>query len=280
MNGAGRPTGAAGPVLLSSLGVFVAAHDIHADLNLGWVKAPRDPRNLTFAQFTTPELPAPPPKVNWMSRVPGWPLYGNNRIGNCEVCACAHAVQAFTAYGAGREVIIPEPDVIAAYSAITGYNPATGQPDPGITSLDMLGHWRKNGVGGHRITAYVEVDVRDRDEVKSALSVGGALLVGADMPLSAGDQFKASRKWTVQRGTRGRAGSWGGHALHIGAYGGRGLTCTTWGTTQELTWGWWDRYVVEAFVPISTEWFNQAGQSPTGLDINALLADLQRIAAG
>ena len=252
------------------------AHPQHPDLHLGWVQAPSDPRNLRLAAYTTPDL-APPPSVNWLRRVRAWPLYRNDQIGDCEVCACAHAEQAFSAYGTGAVDVIAEQDVVNAYTALTGYNPATGQPDPGVTSLDMLGHWRTTGIGGRKITAYVEVNVRDRDEVEAALAVGGALLVGADMPLAAGPQFHNRKAWTPVTGPEGRPGSWGGHAIHVGAYGQYGLTCTTWGRTQRLSWRWWDTYVVEAFVPISPTWFNKAGASPTGLNLDALAADLHRI---
>lgn len=247
-------------------------------LKLGWRPAPRDHRNLRLSAYT-PEQLTPPKRVDWLGQVSTWPMYRNDEIGNCEVCACAHAQQALTSYGGGQEHVIDEADVIAAYSAITGYNPATGEPDPGIASLDMLGHWRSVGVGGRKIAAYVEVNVDDLDEVKTALSLTGALLVGIDMPLSSADQFRAGKTWTAAAGARGRAGSWGGHAVHVGAYDSRYLTCTTWGRTQRMTYAFWRNYVAEAFAPISPDWFNAAGSSPTGLNTEALLADLQRITA-
>lgn len=254
----------------------MSGQDFLTDLRLGWVRAPRDPRNLRFAAFTTPDLPAPPKKVDWMSRVGTWPMHANDRVGCCEVVSCAHSVQAWTAY-AGNETVVDTRDVVSAYSAITGYNPRTGQPDPGITSLNMLGYWRRAGVGGHRISAYVEVDVHDRNEVKSALNVAGALLIGADLPVSAGDQLGAGKQWSIVRGGRGRAGSWGGHAMHVGGYDSRGVIVSTWGRVQRMTWGFWDTYVVEAFAPISRDWFTTAGVTPGGLDLNALMGELQRI---
>lgn len=250
--------------------------DTHG-LRLGRVPAPPDPRNLRFAAYTPPDLPAPPARVDRLRRVKTYPMYGNDRIGDCEVCGCAHAEQSLSLHGSGTEHMVADADVIAAYSAITGYNPATGEPDPGIRTLDMLNHWRRAGIGGRQITAYVEVNVHDLDEVKQAIYLGGALLVGIDMPLSAADQFQAGQTWKAVRGPRGRAGSWGGHAVHVGAYTTRGLKCTTWGTVQPITWAFWLAYVAEAFVPVSPSWFNASGKTPTGLDYDALLADLRRV---
>lgn len=248
-----------------------------SNLRLGRVPAPRDLRNLRLAAYIPPDLPPPPRRVDYLSRVAEWPMYRNDAIGDCEVCACAHAEQSLSLYGAGREVAVAEPDVVAAYSALTGYNPATGQPDPGIRSLDMLGYWRTTGIGGRKITAYVEVDVDNINQVKTALHLAGALLVGIDMPLSAGHQFVRHQTWTAARGPRAKAGSWGGHAVHCGQFDGRGITCTTWGRTQRMTWGFWNAYVAEAFAPISLDWLTAAGTTPTGLNLDALLADLHRI---
>jgi hypothetical protein len=255
----------------------MTAHPDVPDLRLGRIQAPPDPRNLRLAAYTTPDLPAPPDAVNWLRKVKTWPMYGNDRVGDCEVCACAHAEQAFSVYGAGSEYTASEADVFAAYSAITGYDPATGDNDTGVRTLDMLGYWRTTGIGGRKITAYVEVNVRDRVEVKSAVALGGGLLVGVDMPLAAGPQFRDRRPWTRVGGADGRPGSWGGHAVHCGAYSPAGLACTTWGRTQRMSWGFWDAYVVEAFVPVSPAWFNQAGTSPTGLDLDTLLRDLAAV---
>jgi hypothetical protein len=247
---------------------------------LGRQESVPDPRTLRLAAYAAPAMPAAPSAVDWLGRVKTWPLYRNDEIGDCEVVSCAHLVKGWTAY-AGAEIEVAEADVITAYSQITGYDPRTGTPDPGIRSLDMLNHWRKNGVGGHRIAAYVEVDVRNLDEVRQAVHLFGGLLIGADMPLAAAAQTRRRETWKPVATSAGTPGSWGGHAMHLGAYGPRGLTVTTWGRTQRLTWGWWQRYVVEAYAIVSPDWLGAAsGRTPTGLALDVLLADLQRITAG
>lgn len=245
---------------------------------LGRVSAPRDERNLRLAAYKLATLPPAPVAVDRLSRVKTWPMYRNDQVGCCEVAACAHLWQSWSTYGAGAEVTPAEADVLASYATLTGYDPATGQPDPGVTTLDMLGHWRTVGIGGKRITAYVEVDVHDRAEVRAAINLAGGLLVGADLPMRAYDQLAAGRPWTRSgRGAASAPGSWGGHAIHIGQYDTRGLTCTTWGRTQRMSWTWFETYVAEAFAPLSPAWFNAAGVNPLGLDVSALLADLYSV---
>lgn len=247
-------------------------------LRLGRKPGPEDPRTLRLATYTTPELLTPPPSLNWMRKVREWPLLGNDRMGNCVFVSCAHLVQGWTAYARGAEYRIPQGEVVAAYSTVTGYDPRSGRNDNGTRTLDALNFWRRTGIGGRKIVAYVKLDHHDHAEVRTAAHLFGGIYIAADLPLAADDQFRRRKRWTVQSGSRGRRGSWGGHAMHLGAYGPTGYSVTTWGRTQSLTTGWWNAYVDEAFAVISEDWLDQAGGlNPNGFDVDAMLADLRRI---
>lgn len=242
---------------------------------LGLRKAPPDPRTLRLANYMAEELPPAPPVRDWMRKVDGWPLYGNDRIGDCVAVTCAHKTQGWTRY-AGTEVRIPEQDVIAAYSAVSGYDPVTGASDDGCVMRYMLNHWRRAGIGGHTIAAYVSVDVNDHDEVRYALNTFGGLAVGIDLPWSAAGQV--GQTWRTVRGPDAEPGSWGGHAVRVGKYSPRYLHCSTWGMRQRMTWKFWDAYVMEAYAVLSPEWIRAtSGLSPSGFQTQELLADLQRI---
>jgi hypothetical protein len=244
---------------------------------LGWTPAPPDPRTLRLEAYTTADLPPAPKAASWMRRVGQWPMLGNDRIGDCVLVTCAHLVQGWTAY-AGTEYRMPEPDVVGAYAAITGYNPATGAGDDGTRSLDALNFWRRTGIGGHQITAYVQVNPHDLDAVKAGMYLFGGLFVAVDMPRAAATQFRQRKTWTTVPGGDGVRGSWGGHAMHAGSYGTTGVTFSTWGRTQRASWHWWNTYVAETYAIVSPDWLDQAaGRSPTGFDLNGLLADLHRI---
>lgn len=249
-----------------------------APRQLGWKPGPADPRTLHLSTYTTADLPPPPSRANWMKQVQAWPLYRNDRIGDCVPVACAHLVQGWTRNASGAEYVIGDGDVVRAYSQISGYDPTTGANDNGCRSLDAMNYWRRNGIGGRQIAAYMKLDHLDLAEVRTAIYLFGGIYLAADLPLAADDQFGRRATWTVQRGEAGRRGSWGGHAMHCGAYGSRGVTVSTWGTTQSATWGWWNAYVAEAFAIVSTDWLDTiGGRSPLGFDLDAMLADLRRI---
>lgn len=251
------------------------APDTTMPFQLGWRRVPTDHRNLRLASYTTGAPAAAPASADWMSKDKTWPVLGNDRIGDCVFVAMAHLVQSWTMYAAGAEVLIPQQQVVGAYSAVTGYNPATGANDNGAVSTQALNYWRKTGIGGHKIAAYLQVDHRNENEVRAAASLFGGLFIAASMPLSAGDQFEAYKTWTPGRGARGRAGSWGGHALHMGRYDPTGLTVSTWGRAQRATWAWFDAYVDEAYAVVSPDFLAAAGgMNPLGFDLGRMLSDI------
>lgn len=249
------------------------------EYRLGWTPGTPDPRTLHLDTYTTPDLPAPPTRTDWMNQITAWPMLGNDRIGDCVLVTCAHLIQGWTRYASGTEVLIPERDVIDAYARITGYNPQTGDGDNGTLTLPALNFWRKTGVGGHRITAFVKVDHHNDVAVRQAANLFGGLFIAAQLPRTAQTQHEEGRTWTPSRGAAGRRGSWGGHALRMGGYGKTGFTVSTWGRTQKASWGFWDSYVAEAWAVLSVDWFNEASkQSPTGFDLAQLVVDLKRVA--
>jgi hypothetical protein len=253
--------------------------DTTMPFKLGWRRVPTDHRNLRLASYATPGTPAiVPASADWMSKDKSWPILGNDKIGDCVFVAMAHLVQSWSMYSAGAETLIPERRVIGAYSAVTGYDPYTGTNDNGAVSTKALSYWRRTGLDGHKIAAYLQVDHRDENEVRAAMNLFGGLFIAASMPLSAGDQFEAYKTWTPGRGARGRAGSWGGHAIHMGRYDATGLTVSTWGRAQKATWSWFDAYVDEAYAIVSPDFLTAAsGMNPLGFDLTRMLADLRTI---
>jgi hypothetical protein len=243
---------------------------------LGWVEAPPDPRTLRLAAYTTPALPPPPKTINWYGKVRQWPVLGNDQIGDCVIVSCSHHIQGWSAY-TGAEVLVAQPDVVRAYSAVSGYDPATGANDDGCRILDALNLWRATGIGGRTIGAYVRVNHQDLAEVRAAAYLFGGLIIAARLPKAAAAQFRTRRMWSVTGGPNGRAGSWGGHAMHLAGADPRGFTVSTWGSTQHLTVGWWKTYVAEAYAVIGPEWVADTGLSPSGLNMAALVADLHAI---
>ncbi len=213
------------------------------------------------------QLPATPTSIDWTTRVPDWPMYLNDQLGCCTVAAAGHMTQAWTTYGAGRTVTVADSDVLTAYRAVSGYLPGRPETDQGAVMQDVLNYWRTTGVGGHKILAFAEVNVRNLAEVYAALYLFGHVYVGVDLPYAALDQFDAGQPWTVTAPDGGIAG---GHAVNVGWRNGQTMRAVTWGRQQTLDEAWWARYVEEAWVVVSQEWLASSGLGPQGLAWQAL----------
>lgn len=244
--------------------------------------APRhDAKTLQFADYVIPALlPPSPPRVDWTRAVPAWGMLANDRVGCCTVAAAAHMEMCWADNAGvpnGTPSVVSDADVLAAYSAITGYKPDDPSTDNGAVELDVLNHWRTVGIAGRKLGAFVALELRNHEHVKLAVDVLGGCYIGLAMP----EAFQRQVTWSVpaygpRPGPRGDGtrGSWGGHAVNVVAYDAHGLTVITWGATQAMTWNAWDTYCDEAWGLLSPEWIGLGGHSPTGLDLVALRADL------
>ena len=243
---------------------------------LGKLPVRTDVRTLSLARYIeSAKLPPPPPDLDLAEAVPEWPMYGNDRIGDCTTAAAAHMIEAWTAPTRGVAVEVSESAVLSAFDKVKQVDPATGEE--GAVELDVLTYWRKRGIGGHRIGAFARVPVWDHRLVRDAAYLFGGLYIGLELPLTA--QRQPMWDWTHSLSGPARPGSWGGHAVDVVAYDRHTLTVVTWGRLQQLTWAFWDRYVDEVYAILSVDFLDEAGEAPNGFDLAALKADLALITA-
>jgi hypothetical protein len=247
-----------------------------AQVKLGKLEPRLDLRTLALARYVDREvLPAPPAELDFSRPVLEWPMYGNDRIGDCTTAAAAHMIEAWTAASGGRSVEVPERAVLDAFDAVKVVDPATGEE--GAVELDVLRFWRASGIGSHRIGAFARVGLGDLDLVRTAAFLFGGLYIGLQLPLRVQEQD--TWDWTGRLDGPDTPGSWGGHAVNIVGYDDGGLTAVTWGRLQRLTWAFWGRYCDEAFCIISVD-FLAGGRTPAGFDLDALEQDLRLVTAG
>jgi hypothetical protein len=240
---------------------------------LGKLPARVDARTLVLAHYVDRRaLPAPPPTLDLTARVPEWPMYGNDRIGDCTTAAAGHMIEAWTAAAGGHATEVTEQAVLSAFDAVKIVDPSTGEE--GAVELDVLRMWQSAGIGGHRIGAYARVGRRDHDLVRTGASLFGGLYIGLQLPLSAQDQDVWD--WNGRLDGPDAPGSWGGHAVDVVGYDETALTVVTWGMLQRLTWQFWDRYCDEVWCIVSVD-FLSGGKSPAGLDLAALERDLRLV---
>lgn len=227
---------------------------------------------LHLGTYLTTSLPAPPTSVDWYSEITDWPMYGNADWGDCVEAEIGHHEEVFTGYGQGHAVEVTDDDVLAVYSAVTGFDPNAGPPgnnptDQGTNIQDALAYWVKSGIAGHKVAAFASVDFTNLTQVRTALALLGPLSVGVNFPSSAMDQFNAGQPWDVVADDGGIVG---GHCICLVGYDADFYYVVTWGKVQKLTEAWWKAYVEEAWVPVSTEWVNSAGKDPEGVDLATL----------
>lgn len=229
-----------------------------------------DARTLKLANYLdTPRLPPLPLSRAWSPKCDGWPMLGNDLVGCCTCAAAGHAIQAWTAND-GRQVTVTTADVLAAYSAISGYDPTRPETDRGAYMLDALQHWRNTGIGGHRILAFVELDPSDHVQIMQAACLFGTVYLGLWLPESAKHE-------TIWQSTGGMPGGWGGHAVSLFDWDPYTRTCVTWGRLQRMTPEFHDRYCDEAYAVLSTDWTGPDRVAPNGFGLDALLADLSMV---
>lgn len=214
-------------------------------------------------------LPPMPILQDWGSRVTDWGMALNDRMGDCTVADIAHTLKQTSLYATGSEVSIPDSEVVAAYSAISGYDPATGANDNGAIMQDVQNYWRKTGVGGHKSLAFAEVDVTNLDEVYAAINVFGSVHLGMDFPQSAMDQFNRGQGWTLSDINNQVVG--GHDVVGVGYDKTRGVIyVVTWGRLIPVTNEFFKKYFVEGWVSIIPEWLDVTGHNPLGLDLQGL----------
>ena len=125
-----------------------------------------DARTLLFEDYRG-KLPGTPAACDFMSKVPSYPMFGNDTCGDCAEAAMRHLEMGQTWYS-GRGVVPTLRQTIADYSAIGGYVPGDQSTDNGSDLLTALNYYRKQGV----ITAFAQLANR---QLGAAARSGGAV---------------------------------------------------------------------------------------------------------
>lgn len=247
----------------------------HSTMKLGKKPERLDYRTLRLARYLTPALSPAPQKCDWTKSVSSWPMMRNDLIGDCTFAAAGHLIQEWTA-NVGDPILPADEDIVAGYSALTGYNPSDPGTDQGAVELDVLNFWRQQGIAHHQIQAYVAVDVPNFENVRQAVFLFGGCYCGLGLPLSASVQ----EDWDTKSNPGSLSevpNSWGGHAVPILAYDEDFLICVTWGQLKKISWDFWLKYCEEAYAVLSPDWIEANNLAPSGVDLETLSADLADI---
>jgi hypothetical protein len=234
-------------------------------MKVGKLPPRHDVRTLRFGRYNR-ALPSAPASCDYSLKVPAWPMLGNDQYGDCTFAGAAHLSQCW-ADNAGRPFTPDDRAVVAEYLSFTA------GADSGCVELDVLKHWRVNGIVDHKIGAFAALDHGEREHLMQTTYLFGGAYLGVALPLSAEDQAI----WDVPpQGPigRGSPGSWGGHCVVVVAYNPTGPIVVTWGQLMQMTWDFFDTYVDEAYAILAQDFLSDANIAPNGFDVAALAADL------
>ena len=251
-------------------------------------RLPRDHSRyaLAFEDYLTEGLPDPPhPDVDRCSLVSDWHVYLNSTIGDCTIAGILHCTAAMAVYAGHPMPVFADSEVLKAYSAVSGYDPATGANDNGATLQAVLEYGRQTGFTDetgkvHKVAGYAALrNPSDQDLLARCLWTFGAVYAGGQLPQSAEQEFPGL--WTYVPGSPIA----GGHctAFQRRSFGGIGTNWyVSWGqpgrATRGFTWLYLDASQGgEAWVLATEDWIAANGTSPAGLDLSQLLADMSQV---
>ena len=233
-----------------------------------------DRRTLRIENYLrVPKLPPSPKTRSWDIPLPCGEM-GNADVGDCTCASAGHLIQVWTENN-GKEITLPDTDILGAYSAITGYTPGDPSTDNGANMLDVLNFWRQTGIGGHKILAYASINTQNRTMMEAAINLFGGIYMGLGLPLSAQNQ----PTWVVTTGDEAVKYSWGGHCVVINGYDMSALlyAILTWSEKQPASYQFVEGYGDEGYVVLSEDWAAPGKPAPSGFDMAALTADLKAV---
>lgn len=227
------------------------------------------------------KLPAAPVSAGHYKAVPDWQgMLGNDQYGDCVLAGGDHEHIDWTTEGATIASFTPA-TALSDYSAITGFKKSDPNTDQGTDMQKAASYRRKTGLldahgKRHKILAYLALTPGNREEVKQAVSLFGAVGIGIEFPESAMTQFNDNKPWTVVSGSAID----GGHYVPAVGYDHLYLYVVTWPSQQheiqKMSWAFFDKYMDEGIAYISPE-ILKAGKSPEGFNLTQLQADLSEL---
>ena len=171
--------------------------------------------------------------------------------------------------------------VLSRYAKVTGFDPVTGIPDDGTAVNADLADWITNGIAIpelQRVIApwWATVDPANDDHIAVA---------GACAPL-----LVSLRLWQGWDAIEGDHSAWarppgaltmldGFHRVLMVGFFGRVRKVRTWGFDAIIHPDLWRQVVVAVDAVWARDWLDALGTTPMGLDLAALSADMQALAA-
>jgi hypothetical protein len=214
-----------------------------------------------------------PVAVDYTERMPNWTgMFGNDVLGDCTCAAVFHAFQVWSANANPPMDQDSTSMAIQLYSESCGYVPGDPDTDNGGIEQEVLAYWvntgvaRSEAVDRQKLSAFVEVDQRSLENIKTTIYEGGVCYIGFLVPA----YFDFTRVWDLN--PEGDNSIIAGHAVVLTGYDdttGR-FKLISWGMEYEMTYGFFQKFTDEAYFLANAEWFQLSGKTPLGMDLSDL----------
>lgn len=223
-------------------------------------------------------LPALPEVFGHEGLVAQWGMLANDRYACCVWAGAAHETMLFNKE-AGNTVSFSDANVLADYTAVTGFDPNNAATDQGTDLQAAAAYRRKIGVVDsagkrHTIAAYLALDPGNLDHLLLAAYLFSAVGIGLKLPVSALEQAENGQPWDVIAGSPNE----GGHYVPlIGRLAPGTLVSVSWGRAQLMTEKFFQTFCDEVVAYVSTEDLSNQ-KSPEGFAYADLSNDLAALA--
>ena len=234
-------------------------------------------RNLKLAKYIQGfKMPIPPAlPIDVSEGITSWPMYLNDRLGDCACAAPGHMEMIFSK-ATGPEKDPADQDILNLYE-LQGYVPGNPATDQGSSMGNVLSDWRNGKWSASSIYAYCQVDMTNDAEVQLALYLFRGLYIGIELPLTAQNQPDV---WDVvpDLPDRNQPGSWGGHAVNVVAMDADGaLEPITWARRIKMTKAFRLAYNDEGYAVITHDLKEGSILQDNGFDVEQLEADMAEL---
>lgn len=226
----------------------------------------------------------PVPAQGWEFAVPNGELnmLGNDQYGDCAEAGAYGLAQVQSNNADQTDPIVPTTaEALALYSAVTGFNAADPSTDQGTVLTDLLTYWQNTGLpyttrggktGLSKIVGWASLDISSFALLRWAAYTFGGSYLGINCPQQCEDD---TANWNFGPGLPIA----GGHCIVQAGEGAAGGKMRSWGMFIPASAGFMGAYVDEGYIVVSQDWLNARQQSPTGLNLDSLVAAMKAAAA-
>jgi hypothetical protein len=245
-----------------------------------------DPRTLSLGPLMAPPMAIPATFDFDKNRAP-LPVssWGNDQWGNCVVAGRANQTVRQQRVETRRTIPLSPVHVIEEYKRLSGAIQPDDANDNGLVVLYAMRDWRTDGwliprsakkEFVHKISAYGELNAKDREQLRTAIFLFHGIHFGIGLPLTARAQWRSNTAWDVVQGDtpEHQPWSWGGHLVYAKRFDSGGIYCLTWGKEVYMTNTFIEKYADEAWVTV-----DDLDTHSRWLDVPALINLLREIGA-